>query len=90
MLAFKFSNDRIILSIKDEKHNNPGSSSGRTKDSGSFNGGSNPSPGVFKDTFRCFLYGESSNTEIFSYNSKLSWFYPQGVPSSVRLVLLAN
>lgn len=26
---------------------NPGSSSGRTKDSGSFNGGSNPSPGVF-------------------------------------------
>lgn len=25
---------------------NPGSSSGRTKDSGSFNGGSNPSPGV--------------------------------------------
>ena len=27
--------------------NIPGSSSGRTKDSDSFNGGSNPSPGVF-------------------------------------------
>ena len=26
---------------------NPGSSSGRTEDSGSSNGGSNPSPGVF-------------------------------------------
>ncbi len=48
------------------KFGGPGSSSGRTKDSGSFNGGSNPSPGEFKDTFRClFSYGGSSNHRKF-------------------------
>lgn len=60
MLAFKFSNDRIILSIKDEKHNNPGSSSGRTKDSGSFNGGSNPSPGVLKRPLKVVFFVRNS------------------------------
>ncbi len=34
--------------LSELKKNNPGSSSGRTEDSGSSNGGSNPSPGIFK------------------------------------------
>ena len=39
---------RIPPSLISEKRiTNPGSSSGRTEDSGSSNGGSNPSPGIF-------------------------------------------
>lgn len=50
ILAFNFSNAKIIYVNKRRGEcYNPGSSSGRTKDSGSFNGGSNPSPGVFKN-----------------------------------------
>ena len=51
----------------------PGSSSGRTDDSGSSNGGSNPSPGVFKAlvNFENSRDGESSHQKIFSCRSKI-------------------
>ena len=57
--------------------NNPGSSSGRTKDSGSFNGGSNPSPGehtknrAYALFFVCVFIGFQDS--LWGLMSSLGW-----------------
>ena len=50
-----------MIQFRSKKENNPGSSSGRTEDSGSLNGGSNPSPGVFK---ALVIWGNRQNGEL--------------------------
>lgn len=73
----------------------PESSSGRTEDSGSSNGGSNPSSGFFYCNFFHIFLGfqnpeKSSTHRKFFVLLKFPWFYFLKVPSSSGLVFLTR